>query len=104
VTALEQALGRLGLLQAAVSEGDSERADLLIAELVDDVWALAGRPALAHVDHVCVVCSSDCDVVSDLRRPVRLLERDAQRLALELVETRELREFAEQEIARRWPA
>ena len=59
--------------------------------------------ARRHVDHVCAVCGSDCDTVTGLKRRVRLLEMDVQRLAFALVEARELRAWATDEIERRFP-
>ena len=59
--------------------------------------------ALAHVDHVCAVCESDCDRVSELRRHVRELEDAVLLLSYALHDTRELRDFAEREIEARFP-
>ena len=54
-------------------------------------------------EHACVLCESCCDTVTDLKRRNRLLEMDVQRLAFALVEARELRAWAADEIERRFP-
>jgi uncharacterized protein YbaA (DUF1428 family) len=59
--------------------------------------------ALAHVDHVCAVCESDCDKVTALRVDVKALQHALLVMAWNLREARELRDFALSEIERRWP-
>ena len=49
---------------------------------------------LVHGDHCCSVCETTCDSATDLKRRVRALEYDVQRLALALIEERELRGWA----------
>ena len=53
--------------------------------------------------HACALCRSDCDEVLRLRRLVRQLEAEAQRVAYALVQERELRAWAASEIEARFP-
>ena len=58
---------------------------------------------LVHGDHVCSVCESDCDRVTDLRREVHQLRDLVFVLAYELQNARELRDFSRGEIEHRFP-
>ena len=57
---------------------------------------------LVHGDHICSVCESTCDSVTDLRRQVKELQDAALLISFALVEARELRDFAHAEIDRRF--
>jgi hypothetical protein len=54
-------------------------------------------------EHVCVLCESDCDRVTELRRQVRQLQDAVLLLSFALAEARELRDFARDEIECRFP-
>ena len=58
---------------------------------------------LPHVDHCCAVCESDCDTVTALKRRLWAAEHNVQALAFALTRLRELRDFALEEIDRRFP-
>ena len=58
---------------------------------------------LVHGDHLCSVCESSCDQVTDLKRRVRLLERENFALAFALVEERTLRASIDDAIEERFP-
>jgi hypothetical protein len=88
-----------------VAEGDDERVWLLLDELEGDldVAEREGADHRRHVDHVCAVCESDCGRVTALRREVVLLENALLVAAYRLREARELRDFAREQIDRRFP-
>ncbi len=102
MTALEQALARLVHARAAVSEADLERADLLLAELEDDLRR-ADLLAVAR-GHACPICATDCDSASALRVYVKALQDALLVLAYALRESREFRDVARAAIDERFPA
>ena len=105
MTALERLRGHVHVLRQAVAEGDGERVWGLLDGLEDDLDVAQGEgAALRHVDHCCAVCETTCDEVTAFKRAVCEFQGQGLVLSFALHESRELRDFAREQIDGRFPA
>ncbi len=106
MTAIEAARARVRRLLEALAEGDFELACLVLEELDDDLLRAErdqGSRSGRLGNHCCPICESDCNSTTELKRRVRLLEREVLRRGVAAREAREIKDFAEREIERKFP-